>query len=239
MLGSDNVNSLYNFAIHLESFPQEIEDLIKALKDMLFVSEISLTHSSYVVNKVMISSQKLNEIISSTESFGDKRIIWFEEGMSTSTPVVPKFVKLTTQDPKMKSIATFPKGKLVATSQDPSSSKVSTSLTTSSFHHMNCDLLPLPIDFSPLRHHYGECGDLRPNYEKLTSHPCIRVNIGVFRLLLLHVLVLKVRYLVFFIPLHMCAISIALHTTLLGNVLNMIGVYLKVLLSLLLYSLMV
>lgn len=94
------VNILNTFTIYLESFLQEKKDLIRSLKDMLLVSKKELFHSFYIVSKLMIGSQKLNEIISNSKSFGDKRGIVFEEWVSTSTSVAPLFFKSKLQNPR-------------------------------------------------------------------------------------------------------------------------------------------
>lgn len=165
--------------MYLESFFMKKENLIKALEDKLFVSEKELAHFSSVVNKIMTSSQKLNEIINSTKSFGDKRRIGFKEDVSTSMGTFPKFFKSTIPDTKSKSVGVVLKYKQIITFQLSSYSKVNTSHATSSSHHTNSDLLPLPNSFCYVYHHCNECGHLRPNYEKLTSHSLVRVNVSI------------------------------------------------------------
>lgn len=72
--------------------------------------------SLFVVSKLMTSSHKLNEIINNTKSFGDKREIGYKEEVFTSDGVVPKFIKSTTQESKLKSIIAILTCNLVATS---------------------------------------------------------------------------------------------------------------------------
>lgn len=67
------VNILNNFSISIESFFHEKEDLVRSLKDKNLVSEKELTHSSYMVCKMMNGSQKYKEIINSAKYFSDKR----------------------------------------------------------------------------------------------------------------------------------------------------------------------
>lgn len=63
---------LNNYITYLEYFLREKEDLIRALKDKLNMSEKKLTQSSSIVNKLMFGSQNLYEIISGTKYFDDK-----------------------------------------------------------------------------------------------------------------------------------------------------------------------
>lgn len=44
------------------------------------MNEKELTQYSFIVKKLMIGSQKLNEIISSTKCFGDKQGVGYDEG---------------------------------------------------------------------------------------------------------------------------------------------------------------
>lgn len=53
--------------------------------------------------------QKLNEIISSTKSFGDKHGIRYDEGVSSSVMVAHKFARSTAQEPNLKSVIVTPK----------------------------------------------------------------------------------------------------------------------------------
>lgn len=179
----------------MEYFLEEKEDSIRALKNKLYVSEKELTYLSSAFNKLMTGSQKLNEIISSTKSFGDKWGIHYEEGVFTSSRVVPKFVKSTTQESKLKFVIATPKGELVATSQPLSSIKLNISPKVSSFHRSSSGLFPFPI-VPPTCHHYGEHGNLRHNYKKLTSHSFAYLchlygnvsHLSIFKLDLLHIL---------------------------------------------------
>lgn len=60
------------------------------------MSQKNLVQLSSMDSKLMIGSQKLNEIINSTNYFGNKRGIGYEEEVSTSTGVAPNFFKSIT-----------------------------------------------------------------------------------------------------------------------------------------------
>lgn len=107
--------------------------MTKVLKDKLYVNEKEIPQSSSVIIKMMSNSQKINEIINITKSFSDKHGIVIDEGVSTSTMATPKFVKVTTQKPNMKSVVVTPKCKSIVTFQPISTRKVNTSLKASSF----------------------------------------------------------------------------------------------------------
>lgn len=83
-----NINILKNSIAFLDPFLQEKEDLIVALKDKLLLREKEISHSSSIVNKMIIGSLKLNKIINNTKSFGDKIEIRFGDN---SIGVSPKF----------------------------------------------------------------------------------------------------------------------------------------------------
>lgn len=82
------INILKNSIAFLDPFLQEKKDLIVALKDKLLLSKKELSHSSSIVNKMIIGSLKLNKIINNTKSFGDKTEIRFGD---ISIGVSPKF----------------------------------------------------------------------------------------------------------------------------------------------------
>lgn len=66
----DKVNIIENFTMYLESFLQEKEDWIRALKNKLSMNEMDLTHPSSMVSKLglvlknlMISSVSLSLMV--------------------------------------------------------------------------------------------------------------------------------------------------------------------------------
>lgn len=65
----EKVSILNNSRTYLKSFFKQNEYLIITLKNKLSLSEKQLAQSSSVVNKLMMSSNKLNEIISRTKLF--------------------------------------------------------------------------------------------------------------------------------------------------------------------------
>lgn len=90
------------------------------------MSEKEFAQFSSTVNKLITGSQKLNEIINNTKSFGDEYGIGYDNGLSTSTMLASKFVIEITREPKLKSIIVTHKGKSVVKSNPISSSKVNT-----------------------------------------------------------------------------------------------------------------
>lgn len=97
------------------------------------MSENELAQYSFIVNKLIIGSLKVNEIINDTKSFGDKQGIRHDERVSTSIMVAPKFANSTTQEPKVKLVISTATGKSVVMSKPISSSMVITSPKASSF----------------------------------------------------------------------------------------------------------
>lgn len=104
---------------------------------------------------MMTSSQKMNEIVNSMESFGDKCGLGYNEEVSTSTMIEPIFFKVTTLEPKLKLVVTTPKGKFIVMFQPISYSKVNTWLKASYSQCFSSGLLPLPT-VSSMCYHYGE-----------------------------------------------------------------------------------
>lgn len=91
--------------------------------------------------------------------------------------VAPKFFKSTKQEPKLNYFTNTSKGKSIAASQPPSSSKLNTSPKVNSSCCFSSDLFPSPTYVHNF-HHCSERGHLRCNYRKLTFLPCVIVNIS-------------------------------------------------------------
>lgn len=89
---------------------------------------------------------------------------------------IPKFVKVTTQESKLKLVINTLNGKLVITFSQFPLGMWKPHLRLVFLCHSSI-LLPLPT-ISPTYHHYGEHRHLRPHFKKLTSKPCMRVNIS-------------------------------------------------------------
>lgn len=112
-----------------------------------------------------------------TKSFVEKHGIEYNEGASTSTMIAYKFFKLATQDPKLKFVVTIQKGNSTISYQPISSSKVKTSPKTTPCYRSKDSLLPLPT-ITLSCYICGELRHFRPYYVKLTSQPCMKVNVS-------------------------------------------------------------
>lgn len=66
------ISILKNSIAYLEPFLKEKEYLIRTLRNKISVSENEPTQSSFDVIKLRIDDHKLNDIINSTKSIGDK-----------------------------------------------------------------------------------------------------------------------------------------------------------------------
>lgn len=76
-----------------------------------------LDYSWSTIHKLMIGTQKLDEIISSTKSSRHKKRLGFERDSSTIiTSSITKFIKLIVPGHKLNFITTAPKGKSVVVS---------------------------------------------------------------------------------------------------------------------------